>query len=163
MRLWTRTISFDPNKRAEFWREAGTARTEADCAWPHTESGNRFQCSELPCFISLWTDWAPVRFGNIIQHISAPERDRLQKNETNRIVWPRLLLSESIVKPSCIGWGSCVERRGVSEIARRLWLPACLLATLLRVATWRSASAINRWSASSQDASVLSKTVTNWW
>jgi hypothetical protein len=106
----------------------------------HTESWKRFQWSQLLYFICLWTDSASVRFGNIIHYISAPERDRLQKNETNHIVWPRLLLSESIVKLSCIGWGNCVERRGVSVIARRLWLPACLVAAELHATTWRSAS-----------------------
>jgi len=44
-----------------------------------------------------------VRFGNIIHYIREIDRDRLQKNETNRVVRPRLLLSESIVRPSCIG------------------------------------------------------------
>jgi hypothetical protein len=151
----------DWNKCEELLWQADITHTEADwCVGP-------VQRSELPCFICLWTDWASERYGNIIHYISAPERDRLQKNETNRIVWPRLLLSESIVKRSCIGWGNCVERRGVSESARRLWLSACLVAAVLRVAIWQAASPSTgglrprkiRWCSLKKS----DKTVTNWW
>lgn len=95
------------------WRQQAVARSRS-------ASRKRFQWTQLLYFICLWTISAPVRFGNIIHYISAPERDRLQKNETNHSVRPRLLLSESIVRPACIGWGNGVDRRGVSLTARRL-------------------------------------------
>lgn len=89
-----------------------------------------------------------VRCGSIMHYISAPERERLQKNETNHVVRPRLLLSESIVRPSCIGWSNCVKRRGVSPTARRQWMPACLSSG--GRATRRNMAintVLNRWSA----------------
>ena len=94
------------------------------------------------------TSLVSVRCGSIMHYISAPERERLQKNETNHIVRPRLLLSESIVRPSCIGWGNCVKRRGVSPTARRQWMPACL-SSCGRASRRNMAinTVLNRWSA----------------
>lgn len=120
-------------------------------ARPRTVSGKRFQWTQLLYFICLWTISASVRFGNIIHYISAPERDRLQKNETNHSVRPRLLLSESIVRPACIGWENGVERRGVSLTARRLWLSAGGRATRHNMAC---GGVLNRWSAPSQGVYV---------
>jgi len=95
-------------------------------ARPHTESGMSLNEHSFFALSVYGTTRVSVRFGNIIHYIRAADRDRLQKNETNHVVRPRLLLSESIVRPSCIGWGSCVERSAVSPTARRRWMPVCL-------------------------------------
>jgi hypothetical protein len=121
------SICFTLKKRNELILQMGPYTTDTDGnrpvdVRPRTGSGKMFEWTQLLCFICLWTSSASVRFGNIIHNISAPERDRLQKNETNHTVRPRLLLSESIVRPACIGWGNGVERRGVSLTARRLWM-----------------------------------------
>ena len=116
-------------------------------ARPHTESGKSLNEHSFFALSVCGTTRVSVRFGNIIHYIRALDRDRLQKNETNHVVRPRLLLSESIVRPSCIGWGSCVERRAVSPSARRRWMPVCLSSGGRAARQNMALSAVlNRWS-----------------
>lgn len=137
-------LFFFPLKEMCRWQLC-TKHTDAR---PHTESGKSLNEHSFFALSVYGTTRVSVRFGNIIHYIRAPDRDRLQKNETNRIVWPRLLLSESIVRPSCIGWGSCVERRAVSPTTRRRWMPVCL-SSVGRAARQNMALSVvlNRWSS----------------